>query len=470
MQIDEKLISSIVEQVMKNVQAQVATTGIPAADGKFGIFTELDDAMGSAVKAQQELVKLSLEKREELVQAMRAIAIQNAAPMAKMAAEETRLGRVEDKITKNINASKFTPGTEDIQPKVFTSDDGMTLVERLPFGVLVAICPTTHPVALVVNNAIAFVASGNAAFFCPHPRAQKSSLKTVQMLNEAIIKAGGPANLLVAVENATLEVVDKAVKHASTKMVVASGGPAVVKAALTSGKPAVAAGAGNPPALVDETADIKQAARDIVAGHSFDNNLLCIAEKSVMVVESVADALIAEMQKCGAYLVKGAEADKLSALCVKDGHVNADCVGQDAAKILAQIGISAPPETRCAIFESSADHALVQLEQLMPVLPLVRVKDFAAGVDACKQAEHGYGHTAIIHSKDITRITRFSQLMGCTLLVVNTPSGASLHIGAPGQFSHTVAGPTGQGVAVPSTFTRECRIILGNAISRFAVL
>jgi propionaldehyde dehydrogenase len=470
MQVDEKLISSIVEQVIRNVQGQVKAAGIPDAPGKLGVFTEVDDAMAAAVKAQQELVKLSLDKREELIQAMRRAGIDNAEPMAKFAVEETRLGNVEDKIFKNKNASRQTPGTEDIQPKVYAGDEGMVLVERAPFGVITAICPTTHPVALVINNAIAYVASGNAAFFCPHPRAQKTSLKTMQMLNEAIINAGGPANLLVGVENATLEVVDRAVKHPSVKLIVASGGPAVVKAALTSGKPAVAAGPGNPPVLVDETADLKKAAADIVSGHSFDNNLLCIAEKTVVVIDTVADELIRGMVDSGAYLVKGADIDKLTALCVKDGKVSHDCVGQDATKLLAQIGITAPPTTKCAILEVAPNHPLVQLEQLMPVLPVVRVKTFEQGLELSKQIEHGFGHTAIIHSKDVTRITKYSQVMACTLLVVNKPSGASLRIGAPGQFSHTVAGPTGQGVAVPSTFTRERRVILGNAISRYSIL
>lgn len=471
MQLDEKLISTIVEQVIKNVQGRSVEQQKLSPDASdWGVFKELEDAMSATSQAQAELAKLSIAKREELIQAMRKAGIDNAVPMARLAVEETRLGRVDDKVTKNINASKQTAGTEDIQPITFAGDEGITIVERAPFGVIVAICPTTHPVALVINNAIAFVASGNSAFFCPHPRAMKTSLATIKMLNEAIVKAGGPPNILVGVENATLEVVDKAVKHPIAKMVVASGGPAVVKAAMTSGKPSVAAGPGNPPVLVDETADISNAAKAIVAGHSFDNNLLCIAEKSVMAVASIADVLIAEMQKCGAYLVKGADIDKLTELCVKDEHINGECVGQDAAKILSQIGISAPPETRCVIFEAVSSHPMVQLEQLMPVLPIVRVGDFDEGLKLSQQIEHGHGHTACIHSKDITRITRFSQAMACTLVVVNKPSGASLKIGAPGQFTHTVAGPTGQGVAVPLTFTRERRIVLGNAISRFSQL
>jgi propionaldehyde dehydrogenase len=325
------------------------------------------------------------------------------------------------------------------------------------------------------------VAAGNAVVFSPHPTAKGTSLLTIKLLNEAIVKAGGPANLLTAVAEPSLEATNAMMNHPGINMLVATGGPAVVKAVMSCGKKAIGAGAGNPPAVVDETADIEKAARDIIAGCAFDNNLPCIAEKEVIVVGSVADKLMAYMQRYGAYLIAGQDIDRLAKVILTEKEelaaagctekpkkayaVNKNFVGKDASYILSQIGINVPDSIRAVICETDADHPFVLEELMMPVLPVVQVKDIDAAIELAVKVEHGNRHTAIMHSKNVDNLTRLAKAIETTIFVKNAPSYAGIGVGGEGFTTFTIAGPTGEGLTSARSFTRQRRCVLVDALS-----
>jgi propionaldehyde dehydrogenase len=458
--INEQRIAQIVEAVIKNIK-EVGALSNAVSNGDLGLFDKVDDAINAAYKGQKQLMTMGLEKREELIAAVRAASIQNAESLARLGVEESGLGRVEHKIIKNINAAKLTPGTEDLVTQVKTGETGIGIREGVPFGVICSILPTTHPASCVINHVILGLASGNAMFFCPHPRGQRTGRETIRILNKAIIDAGGPENLFVAVKEATLEVVQEASEHPLVSLIMATGGPAVVAAALRSGKKAMGAGPGNPPVIVDETCDVRKAAKDVVEGHVFDNNILCIAEKEVFVVESVADEFENELEKLGGYQLKGKEIDIVTDTVIKDLHAVGEFVGKDCDLILKKCGINTGKSHEFAWMEVDEDHPMVMTEQMMPILPVVRVRNFDEALQCAIKAECGYRHTAMIHSRCIERISRFSQELATTITVANAPSGAGLGIGSMGVFGHTLAEPTGEGVVTPRTLQRERRFVGG---------
>jgi propionaldehyde dehydrogenase len=474
--IDQSLIAKITAEVLARVQEQKNEA---ASDG--GIFTTIDEAVAAARFAQQQLKKLSIEKREILIQAMRQVTADNAGLLAEMAVKESGMGRVADKTLKNRLAAAKTPGTEDLKSEAWSGDCGLTLIEMGPYGVIGSITPTTNPSETVICNGIGMIAAGNAVVFSPHPTAKNTSLTTIKLLNEAIIKAGGPANLLTAVAEPSLEATNAMMQHPGINMLVATGGPAVVKAVMSAGKKAIGAGAGNPPAVVDETADIEKAARDIIAGCSFDNNLPCIAEKEVIAVGSIADKLMTYMQRYGAYLISGQDIDRLAAVILTEKAelaaagctekpkkiygVNKNYVGKDAKYILSQIGISVPDSIRAIICETSADHPFVIEELMMPVLPIVQVKDIDAAIELAVKVEHGNRHTAIMHSKNVDHLTRLAKAIETTIFVKNAPSFAGIGVGGEGFTTFTIAGPTGEGLTSARSFTRQRRCVLVDALS-----
>ncbi|HWR08470.1 aldehyde dehydrogenase family protein [Sporomusa sp.] len=476
MTIDQSLIAKITAEVLARVQEQKNEA---ASDG--GIFTTIDEAVAAARFAQQQLKKLSIEKREILIQAMRQVTSDNAGLLAEMAVKESGMGRVDDKTLKNRLAAAKTPGTEDLKSEAWSGDCGLTLIEMGPYGVIGSITPTTNPSETVICNGIGMIAAGNAVVFSPHPTAKNTSLTTIKLLNEAIIKAGGPANLLTAVAEPSLAATNAMMQHPGINMLVATGGPAVVKAVMSAGKKAIGAGAGNPPAVVDETADIEKAARDIIAGCSFDNNLPCIAEKEVIAVGSIADKLMAYMQRYGAYLISGQDIDRLAAVILTEKvelaaagctekpkkiyGVNKNYVGKDAKYILSQIGISVPDSIRAIICETSADHPFVIEELMMPVLPIVQVKDIDAAIELAVKVEHGNRHTAIMHSKNVDHLTRLAKAIETTIFVKNAPSFAGIGVGGEGFTTFTIAGPTGEGLTSARSFTRQRRCVLVDALS-----
>ncbi|MBU1242782.1 aldehyde dehydrogenase EutE [Myxococcota bacterium] len=485
-QIDEQQLSKLVEAVLAQVkerglmpnesadhprstpvQGPTGTTA-PSANNAEGIFLSVDEAVAAARKAYVEFSSVSLERRKIFIQAMREAAIDNAEAFAREAVAETGFGRASDKIQKNLLAARKTPGTEDLLPMCYTGDDGLTLVEPAPFGVVGSITPCTNPAATIINNSISIVAAGNAVVFNPHPSAKGVTNHTVAVLNRAIAKAGGPGTLLCSLANPSLETSAAVMNHKDIRLLVVTGGGAVVKSAMTSGKRCIAAGPGNPPVIVDDTADISHAAWCIVNGASFDNNVLCTAEKEVFAFDSITDRLIAEMQRHGAYLIKGAQVEQITKVLVEPGdkysHPNKKFVGQTAAVLLSTIGITVPDSVRLVICEVPDDsHPLVQVEMLMPILPIVRVKDLEEALSKAKSAEHGYRHSAYMHSESVSNMSLVAREIETTIFVKNAPSYAGLGFGGEGFSTLSIAGPTGEGLTSARSFTRQRRCVLAGA-------
>ena len=467
MQISEKDIQKLVEQVLANITSKTSENVSDSASGIAlgnGVFTTVEEAVNAAKTAEAKMRFVSLEGRRKMIQAMRDISILHAEELAKMAIEETGLGRVEDKVAKNLLAANKTPGVEDLVSTTYTGDDGMTLVEYAPFGIIGSITPSTNPAATIINNSISIVAAGNVVVYNPHPSAKKVSLLALQLLNKAIVSAGGPENVLTAVASPNLETSKQVMEHPEIRVLVVTGGGLVVKAAMKTGKKVIAAGPGNPPVVVDETANLAKAGKDIVSGASFDNNVLCTAEKEVFVVEKVANALKQEMIKNGAIELKGFELDKLLKVILveKDGkfYPNREYIGKNAEVLLGAIGKKVDSSVRLVIAETSFDHPLIWTEMLMPILPIVKVPNVDTGIEMAVKAEKGNRHTAIMHSQSITNLTKMAREIQATIFVKNGPSYSGLGFNAEGFTTLTIAGPTGEGLTSAKTFSRQRRCVL----------
>ncbi|NLZ53674.1 MAG: aldehyde dehydrogenase EutE [Thermoanaerobacteraceae bacterium] len=452
--IQEELISLIKSKIIHELSKDSLD------ESELGIFDTVDEAVCAAKEAQKRLNLLDLEKKEIIISTIREVCINNANRLAALCVEESGMGRVEDKIAKIILAAKKTPGTEDLTPWAKSGDHGLTLVERGPFGVIASITPVTNPVSTIINNGIGMIAGANTVVVNPHPRAVKVSIETIKLINDAIAKAGGPRHLICTVKKPTIETGQQMMQHPDIRMIVATGGPGVVKAALSSGKKAIGAGAGNPPAVVDETADIAKAAHDIVLGASFDNNLPCIAEKVVIVVEKVARKLMDSFKNENVYILNDEEARVITEKIIIDGAINKELVGKDAGYILKQIKVEPISDVRLLIMPTDKNHPLVHIEQLMPVLPVVTVSDVDEAIDLAVKCEQGNRHTAVMHSKNVDNMTKYARAIETTIFVKNGPSYAGIGMGGEGCTTFTIAGPTGEGLTSAKTFTRQRRCTL----------
>ena len=457
---EQEYISQLVEKVIKAID-QGAADVAPTTNQK-GVFDTMTDALSAVEKAYKEYRKYTVAQREKMIANIRKLTLKEAEALAKLGVEETGMGRVEDKIIKHQLVANKTPGTEDLEPKAITGDDGLTLIEMAPYGVIGSITPSTNPSETVICNSIGMIAGGNAVVFNPHPNACRTANYAVDLVNRAILEAGGPENLVVSVKKPTMDTSNEMMKSPAVKMLVATGGPGVVRTLLSSGKKAIGAGAGNPPVIVDDTANIAKAAKDIVMGASFDNNLPCIAEKECFAFNSIADELIAQMTKNGAYLVTKAQRDRIMSFCLvnKDGKysINKKWVGKDARLFLKEIGIDADP--RLIICEADEMHPFVQVEMMMPILPIVRVNNIDEAIEMAVKAEHGCRHSAHIHSVNVDRLTRFAREVETTIFVKNAPSYAGIGAGGEGHTTFTIAGPTGEGITSAKSFTRQRRCVL----------
>jgi propionaldehyde dehydrogenase len=424
----------------------------------------MDEAINAAEAAQRKYLACSMADRAKYIQVIRDVALkkENLEYMSKATVEETGMGGYEYKITKNILAATKTPGVEDLTTEALSGDDGLTLVEYSPFGVIGAITPTTNPTETVICNSIGMLAAGNAVVFSPHPRAKNVTIFLIKALNRALAEAGAPANLIVTVAEPSIDNTNAMMKYPKVRMLVATGGPSIVRTVLSSGKKAIGAGAGNPPVVVDETANIEKAAKDIVDGCSFDNNLPCIAEKEIIAVDSIADYLIFNMKKHGAYEVKDkALIEKLVELVTKEGKgPKTEFVGKSAQYILDKVGITVGPEIKVILMEADEFHPFVQEELMMPILPLVRVKDVDTAIDMAVRVEHGFRHTAIMHSRNVDKLTKMAKLIQTTIFVKNGPSYAGIGVGGMGHTTFTIAGPTGEGLTSAKSFARKRRCVL----------
>jgi acyl-CoA reductase-like NAD-dependent aldehyde dehydrogenase len=370
-------------------------------------------------------------------------------------------------VVKNRVAGEMTPGVEDLKPVTFSDDHGLTLVERAPYGVVGSITPSTNPTETIISNAIGMIAAGNSVVFNPHPSAKRVSAFTIDLLNQAITSAGGPANLLCTVAEPTIQSAQRLFEHPQIDLLVVTGGPGVVREAMKSSKKVIAAGPGNPPVVVDETADIGRAARDIIAGASLDNNIVCIAEKEIIAVRKIVPDLKAALTEAGAVELRPQAAERVTRLIVeedggpgKSSRLNRRLIGKDVGVILAEAGVPCPEGARLAYFEADAAHPLVWTEQMMPVIPLVTVAAAAEAVELARRAEGGCGHTAVVHSRNIELLSKMARVMNVSIFVKNGPSYAGLGFGGEGFTSFTIASPTGEGLTRPTSFTRERRCTL----------
>ncbi len=465
---NEKEVAKIVEQVLNEYKANPSLK--PQKNLK-GVFETMEEAIDAVKKAYKQFRGYSVEQREAMIAKIKEKILAEAETMAKMGVSETKMGRVADKIIKHLLVAQKTPGTEDLAPRAYSGDNGLTLVEPAPFGIIGAITPSTNPSETVLCNSIGMLAGGNCVIFNPHPNAAKTSIYAVDLVNRAVQEAGGPENVVVSVYKPTMDTSNMMVNCPDVKLLVATGGPGVVKMLLSSGKKAIGAGAGNPPVVVDETADIPKAAKDIVDGASFDNNLPCIAEKECFAVASIKDELIANMTKNGAYLLKNQkDIDNLVKVALKEVDdrkggkkfvINKDFVGRDASKFLDAIGIKdAPADTKLIICETDFSHPFVQVEMMMPVLAIVSCKDVDEAIELGVKAEHGNRHSAHMHSKNVDNLTKFARAVETTIFVKNGPSYAGIGAGGEGHTTFTIAGPTGEGITSARSFTRQRRCVL----------
>lgn len=460
MEVNESYINQIVQNVMKNLEN--TTSAISQSKNLKGVFPTMSEALAAVDKAYKFYRSYSVEQREKMISNIRKLTLAEAEVMARMGVEETGMGRVADKIIKHQLVANKTPGTEDLKPTAISGDEGLTLIEMAPFGVIGSITPSTNPSETVICNSIGMIAAGNGVVFNPHPNACKVANYAVDLVNRAIVEAGGPENLVVSVAQPTMDSSKEMMASPIVRMLVATGGPGVVRTLLSSGKKAIGAGAGNPPVIVDDTADVVKAGKDIVAGASFDNNLPCIAEKECFAFSNIADQLIDSMIKNGAYMLQGDQVEKLKniALVEKNGKydINKKWVGKDASLFLKELGIES--DARLIICETDEMHPFVQVEMMMPILAIVRVDNIDQAIEMAVRAEHGNRHSAHIHSKNVDHLTRFARAVETTIFVKNAPSYAGIGAGGEGYTTFTIAGPTGEGLTATHSFTRARRCVL----------
>jgi aldehyde dehydrogenase len=433
--------------------------------GQYGVFGNVDEAVTAATEAQKKLVKLSLEDRDAIVKLVKQMAKDNADAWGRMEYDETKIGRLDHKIEK-LKILELVPGVEFLKTTAMTGSNGVCLEEFAPYGVIGIITPVTHSVPTLSANVINMVASGNAIVANPHPSGANCAAHAVREYNKAIAARFGIEHLVTIIVPPTLETADAIFNHRGIPLLVVTGGPAVARAALAAKKRSIVAGPGNPPVVVDETACLTNAAESIVKGAAFDNNLLCIGEKQVFAVKSIFDKLLSKMENAGGYILNAQQIEALTkkafVVDTKDGkhHVNKDYVGRDASVLAEAAGVRVPPATQLLVGETNFDHLFVQHEQMMPFVPFVRVKDVDEAIDLAIKSEHGYRHTAIIHSRNMDTVTRFGRRASTTLFVVNGASPSGLGLGGQGYLSYSIATPTGEGITTPLTFTRYRRIMV----------
>ena len=487
MEIQQQVIAEIAREVVSRLRAQMQTAPAAAAQAANGagpransaaagmgdgVFASVDEAVNAAYEAQKKVGEMSLADRGRLVDIIRRICMDRREELGRMEMEETRVGRLDHKILKLTNM-RFVLGVEAMRSDARSDRTGLCIIERAPWGVIGMMLPVTHSVPTMASNAINIIAAGNTAIFGPHPSGKRVAQYALQLFNREFERELGVGNVLTTVIEPSLEAAEQIFNHPKVALLAVTGGPAVVKAASRSGKRVIAAGPGNPPVVVDETADLDRAAQCIIEGAAFDNNLLCIGEKEVFVVASAADAFIAAMRRAGAFQLDAAAIDRLTraAFSFEGGgggcaraHVKKDFVGKDVAVLAAAASVSIPPDTQLLFGETEENHPYVVEEQMMPFIPVVRVKDVDAAIAAAVKAEHGYRHTAVIHTQNVETATRMARAMNTTLLIHNAASPASLGVGGPGYFSHSIATPTGEGITTPLTFTRERQMVVGQAL------
>jgi aldehyde dehydrogenase len=479
MQIQDQVIAEIAKEVVARLRVQMqlpdkpaAATPAPSAAARDGVFSTVDEAVNAAYEAQKKVAALSLDERGKMVDIIVRICNDRREELGRMEMEETKVGRLDHKILKLTNM-RFVLGVEAMHSEARSDSTGLCIIEHAPWGVIGMILPVTHSVPTMASNAINILAAGNTAIFGPHPSGANVARYALQLFNREIERVFGFSNVLTTTREASIEAAEQVFHHPKVALLCVTGGMAVAQAAAKSGKRVIAGGPGNPPVVVDETANLDRAARCIIDGAAFDNNLLCTGEKEIFVVASVADAFISAMKRAGAFQLDSSAIERLTraAFTFESGgggcaraHVKKELVGKDASALAAAAGVRVPADTQLLFGETDENHAFVVEEQMMPFIPVVRVRDVDAAIAASVKAEHGYRHTAIIHTQNVETATRMARAMNTTIFVQNAASPAALGVGGAGYFSHTIATPTGEGVTTPLTFTRQRQMIVGDAL------
>jgi aldehyde dehydrogenase len=447
MQVTDELIRSVVQEVL--AQMRKGQGRPPSGNGQAGlggVFEQVNEAVAAAVEAQEQFARRSLEDRRRAIQCIRTICAEQAETLGREELEETQIGRLEHKIEKLQVIARCIPGVEFLRTEVIT--------------------PVTHSLPTMACNAINMLAGGNTLVCNPHPSGARIACKGARLFNQAIHEAIGIDNLITILANPTLESAQAIFAHRDIRMLCVTGGAAVARAALRSHKRAVVAGPGNPPVVVDETADLDNAARCIVAGGSYDNNLLCISEKEVFAVGAIFDSLLKAMTRHRAVQLTSSQIEALTsaAFVPADGDhksrvLNKDLIGKDAAVLARLANVTVPADTLLLFGETDESNPFVDHEQMMPFVPFVRVRDVDAAIALALKYEHGFKHTAIIHSRNLDNITRMGRLLDTTVFVQNGPCMAGDGNGGEGYMSFTIATPTGEGITTPLTFTRQRRSV-----------
>lgn len=434
---------------------------------KSSIYSSVTDAVAAAKGAYSRYSKLTLNERQEILEGVKNALRPIANELAAMTVSETGMGNVCDKAQKIKLAIEKTPGVEDLITEVNTGDHGMTLYELSPFGIVCAVQPCTNPCATLISNTIGMLAAGNAIIHCPHPRAIKVSQFLTTIISETIRSISGIDNLVVTLHESLMGFTTEVMSHPDVDLVVCTGGSGSLRQAMTSGKKVIGAGPANPVAIVDATANLEKAARDIVRGASFDNNLMCTSEKCIVVEEKAADCFIFELLKNGVYYVKNEEEIQklLDAAVTVDFVINKKLEGRSANEILEYVGIPCNGTIKLIVVETERIHPFVTLELLMPLVPLVKAADFEEALEIALDVEQGYKHTATIHSESIEHLNQAAKEMQTSVFVKNGPSFMGIGFDKEGHTSFTIATTTGEGTTTARHFARRRRCTLTSGFS-----
>ena len=392
---------------------------------------ELTQRIAELRKAQKQFAEFTQEQVDEIFRAAALAANHNRIRLAKMAVEETGMGIVEDKVIKNHFAAEYIYNKyKDMKTCGVLEEDntyGVTKVAE-PIGVIAAIIPTTNPTSTAIFKTLIALKTRNAIIISPHPRAKNSTIEAAKVVLEAAVKAGAPEGIIGWIDQPSVELSQNVM--AESDIILATGGPAMVKAAYSSGRPALGVGAGNTPAIIDETADIKMAVNSILMSKTFDNGVICASEQSILVVEEKYEEVKRELDLRGAYILKGEEVDKVRKIILNEkGGLNADMVGQSAYKIAKMAGVNVPESAKVLVGEVTS----VELEEpfshekLSPVLAMYKVKNFEEGLEKADRLIElgGLGHTSILYTDEIKckdRVMAFGHRMKTARTLINMPA------------------------------------------------
>jgi aldehyde dehydrogenase len=472
-QLSEAAIRDVVTEVLSKLQTssgRVTAPSIQSKPGRHGVFDDAASAASAARGGFEQLKKTGYAGRAKVVEIVKQMCADNAERWGKIEFEETKIGRLDHKIEK-LQGIRNVLGTEFLNPHGMSGDAGITMDESAPWGVIGAISPVTHSVPTIAGNIVNMAAAGNAIVVNPHPGGAAVAALAVNEFNEAIKAELGISNLITTVEKPTLDSFNDLCASDDVNLLCITGGPGVVDAAMKTGKRAICAGPGNPPVVVDDCTalDFRKVAKDIILGGGYDNNLLCIGEKQVFVVGNSYKPFMDAMKGEGAVLLSNAqlEAIKKEVFDIKNGAggcshavLNREYVGASAAKLARIAGLNIDPNTEMLIAETGADDLFVIEEQMMPLMPIVKANTFDQAVGMAKVSEHGYKHSAMIHTMNVSRMTQMGREMDTTIFVKNGPCVAGLGLGGEGYISFSIATTTGEGITTPRTFTRFRRCTL----------